>query len=49
VIEGIGWCKRPMKITIDDATEVDPGLLLFAAFLVATLTHTARPAAPTAA
>src|SRR4051812_15363762 len=33
-IEGKGWGKRPVRITVDDATAIDPGLLLFAAFVV---------------
>jgi hypothetical protein len=34
VIEGRGWGRRPVKITVDDPRALDPGLLLFAAFVV---------------
>jgi hypothetical protein len=34
VIEGRGWGRRPVKVTVDDARALDPGLLLFAAFVV---------------
>jgi hypothetical protein len=34
VLEGKGWGRRPVRITIDDPAEVEPGLLLFAAFVV---------------
>jgi hypothetical protein len=34
VIEGKGWGKRPVKVTVDDPAAVDPGLLLFTAFVV---------------
>jgi hypothetical protein len=34
VFEGRGWGGRPVKITVDDPRALDPGLLLFAAFVV---------------
>ena len=34
VFDGKGWGKRPVKVTVDDPTALDPGLLLFAAFVV---------------
>jgi hypothetical protein len=34
VFEGKGWGRRPVKITVDDPRALDPGLLLFAAFVV---------------
>ncbi len=34
VLEGKGWGRRPVKVTVDDAEQVDHGLLLFAAFVV---------------
>jgi hypothetical protein len=39
-IEGKSWGKRPVNITVD-AAAIDPGLLLFAAFVVRTLAHDA--------
>ena len=33
-VEGRGWGKRPVKITTDDATAIDPGLLLFVVYAV---------------
>jgi hypothetical protein len=34
VLEGKGWGRRPVRITLDDPDAVEPGLLLFAAFVV---------------
>jgi hypothetical protein len=34
VIAGQGWGRRPVTITLDDPSALDPGLLLFAAFVV---------------
>jgi hypothetical protein len=34
VLDGKGRGKRPVKITLDDPGAVEPGLLLFAAFIV---------------
>ena len=34
LLDGKGWGRRPVKITVDDPDAVDPGLLLFAAFVV---------------
>jgi hypothetical protein len=44
-IEGKGWGKRPVAITADDATAADPGLLLFAAFVVRGLAEDASSSA----
>ncbi len=41
-IEGKGWGKRPVKLTIVNGVTVDPGLLLFAAFVVGALTEDAQ-------
>jgi len=41
-IEGKGWGKRPVKLTIVDEVSVKPGLLLFAAFVVGALTEDAQ-------
>jgi hypothetical protein len=45
VLDGRGWGKRPVKITIDDSGLVEPGLLLFAAFVVRGLAEDASTAA----
>jgi hypothetical protein len=54
VLDGKGWGKRPVKVTIDDPNAVDPGLLLFAAYVVrrlaedaATVASSGSSAAPT--
>jgi hypothetical protein len=33
-VEGRGWGKRPVTVTTDDATAIDPGLLLFVVYAV---------------
>jgi hypothetical protein len=45
VLDGKGWGKRPVKITLDAPGAVDPGLLLFAAFVVRGLAEDASAAA----
>jgi hypothetical protein len=40
-----GWGKRPVKITLDEPGLVEPGLLLFAAFVVRGLAEDASTAA----
>jgi hypothetical protein len=47
VFEGKGWGRRPVKVTTDDPGGLDPGLLLFAAFLVRGLAEDAGAAAVT--
>jgi len=37
VLEGRGWGRRPVTISVDDPAAVDPGLLLFAAYVVRSL------------
>ena len=44
VLEGKGWGRRPVKVTVGDEG-VDPGLLLFAAFVVRGLAEDASGAA----
>jgi hypothetical protein len=44
-IESKGWGKRPVKISIDDPSSLDAGLLLFAAFVVRNLAEDASSAA----
>jgi hypothetical protein len=41
-IEGHSWGKRPVQIGIDDLAAVEPGLLLFAAFVVRALAEAAQ-------
>jgi hypothetical protein len=45
LLDGKGWGKRPVKVTIDDPKAVEPGLLLFAAFVVRRLAEDAATAA----
>jgi hypothetical protein len=33
-LEGKGWGRRPVKVTVGDGEVTEPGLLLFAAFVV---------------
>ena len=44
-IEGKSWGKRPVKITLDGADAIEPGLLLFAAFVVRALAEAAAASA----
>ena len=37
MLDGKGWGKRPVRVTIDDSSAVEPGLLLFATFVVRAL------------
>jgi hypothetical protein len=34
ILDGKGWGRRPVKVTVADAGAIEPGLLLFAAFVV---------------
>jgi hypothetical protein len=43
-LEGKGWGKRPVRIAVDDPDAVDPGLLLFATFVVRGLAEDAGAA-----
>jgi hypothetical protein len=45
LFDGRGWGRRPVKVTVDDPGAVDPGLLLFAAFVVRGLAEDASNAA----
>ena len=45
VLDGKAWGKRPVKITLDEPGVVEPGLLLFAAFVVRGLAEDASTAA----
>jgi hypothetical protein len=37
LLDAKGWGKRPVKVTLDDPEAVDPGLLLFAAYVTRAL------------
>ena len=41
LLDGKGWGRRPVKITVDDPDAVDAGVLLFAAFIVRRLAEDA--------
>jgi hypothetical protein len=45
LLDGKGWGRRAVKITVADPDAVDPGLLLFAAFVVRGLAADASSAA----
>jgi hypothetical protein len=45
LLDGKGWGRRPVKVTLDDLRAVEPPLLLFAAFVVRTLAEDAAGAA----
>jgi len=45
VLEGKGWGRRPVKVTVPDSGTIDPGLLLFATFVVRSLAEEAGTAA----
>jgi hypothetical protein len=49
ILDGKGWGKRPVKITVDDLGAVEPGLLLFATFVVRQLAEDASSASGAAA
>jgi hypothetical protein len=45
VLDGKDWGKRPVRVTVENLEEIDPGLLLFAAFVVRGLAQDAGSAA----
>jgi hypothetical protein len=45
LLDGKGWGRRPVRVTVDDPSGVEPGLLLFAAFVVRGLAEDAGAAA----
>ena len=49
MLDGRSWGKRPVTITVDDPAAVDPGLLLFAAYVVRSLAEDSASAAGGAA
>jgi hypothetical protein len=49
LLDGKGWGKRPVRVTVEDSEAVEPGLLLFAAFVVRGLAEDAGSTAGTTA
>ena len=45
LLEGKGWGKRPVRVDVDDVGGTDPGLVLFAAFVVRALAEDATASA----
>jgi len=45
VLDGKSWGRRPVKVTVEDPGAIEPGLLLFAAFVVRGLAEDASTAA----
>jgi hypothetical protein len=45
VLDGKGWGQRPVKVSVEDLGAVEPGLLLFATFVVRGLAEDAAGAA----
>jgi hypothetical protein len=45
LFDGKGWGRRPVQVTVKDGEAIDPGLLLFAAFVVRGLAEDASAAA----
>jgi hypothetical protein len=45
VLDGKGWGRRPVKVTVDDRDAIEPALLLFATFVVRGLAEDAGAAA----
>ena len=41
LLDGKSWGRRPVKVTVDEAEAIEPGLLLFAAFVVRSLAEDA--------
>ena len=44
LLDGKGWGKRPVRLTIEDGEQLDPGLALFATFVVRGLAEDASGA-----
>ena len=49
LIDAKGWGRRPVKVTVDDRQALDPGLLLFAVFVVLGLANDAAAASAASA
>ena len=48
MLEAKTWGKRPVRVTVDDPSAVDPLLLLFAAFVARRLAEDSAAAASSA-
>jgi hypothetical protein len=44
VLDGKGWGRRPVRVSVEDPAAIEPGLLLFAAFVVRGLAEDAGAA-----
>lgn len=44
-IDGVGSNKRPLNVSLDDTADIDPGLVLFAIYILRTLAHKHRATA----
>lgn len=49
IVDGKGWGRRPVMLTLDDPAAIEPGLLLFTAFVVRGLAEDAGAVAATPA
>jgi hypothetical protein len=49
ILDGKSWGRRPVKVSVEDPGTIEPGLLLFAAFVVRSLADDAASAAGAAA
>jgi hypothetical protein len=49
LFDGKGWGRSPVRVTVDDAAAIEPGLLLFAAFIVRRLAEDGNAASAAAA
>lgn len=49
LLDGKGWGRRPVAISVEDSAQIEPGLLLFAAFVVRGLAEDAGAVAATTA
>lgn len=49
ILDGKGWGRRPVAVSVDDSAALEAGLLLFAAFIVRGLAEDASAAAGAAA
>jgi hypothetical protein len=45
ILDGKGWGRRPVRVSVEDPAGIEPGLLLFAAFVVRSLAEDAGAAA----
>ena len=45
ILDGKVWGRRPVKVTVDDLDAIEPGLVLFAAFIVRGRAEDAQSAA----